>query len=157
VPPRRSRFCMQVHCILEQCTGAVGQLCGMLWAESARSLPGHDRFMHDIMVQDLATPKSDCICEQEAAFLGKVHLPPNISQPGWAGGWTWGVDTMTAPERRRRWVMLSCTSPVPGGMSMTSTSRSPQLTFFMNASMALITIGPLHTAGESSCAHPFHT
>lgn len=52
---------------------------------------------------------------------------------------SWGVDTMTAPEREQvesgmnspstttSWPKLSCTSPVPGGMSMTKTSRSSPL------------------------------
>ena len=63
----------------------------------------------------------------------------------------WGVDTMTAPERLRRWEMLSWASPVPGGMSMTRTSRAPQLTLLMKVSIALITMGPRHTAALSSC------
>ena len=63
----------------------------------------------------------------------------------------WGVETMTAPERLRRWEMLSWASPVPGGMSMTRTSRAPQLTLLMKVSMALITMGPRHTAALSSC------
>lgn len=40
---------------------------------------------------------------------------------------------------------------------MTSTSKLPQLTFFMKVSIALITIGPLHTAAESSFRQSFHT
>ena len=70
------------------------------------------------------------------------------------GRHAWGVDTMTAPERLRRWEMLSWASPVPGGMSMTSTSRAPQLTLLMKVSMALITMGPRHTAALSSCTQP---
>ena len=61
-----------------------------------------------------------------------------------------GVDTMMAPDRLRRWEMLSWASPVPGGMSMTITSKAPQLTLLMKVSIALITMGPRHTAALSS-------
>ncbi len=33
-----------------------------------------------------------------------------------------GVETMTAPDRATRWARVSWMSPVPGGMSITSTS-----------------------------------
>ena len=49
--------------------------------------------------------------------------------------------------------MLSWASPVPGGMSMTMTSRAPQLTLVMKVSIALITMGPRHTAALSSCVN----
>ena len=52
--------------------------------------------------------------------------------------------------------MLSWASPVPGGMSMTMTSRAPQLTLLMKVSMVLITIGPRHTAALSSFATHTH-
>ena len=38
-----------------------------------------------------------------------------------------GVETMMAPDSGTCCAMVSCTSPVPGGMSITSTSRSPQV------------------------------
>ena len=41
--------------------------------------------------------------------------------------------------------------PVPGGMSMTSTSRGAQETLVMKESRADMTMGPLQTAGASSC------
>ncbi len=34
-----------------------------------------------------------------------------------------GVETTTAPDRATRWARVSWMSPVPGGMSITSTSR----------------------------------
>src|SRR5689334_24577190 len=37
-----------------------------------------------------------------------------------------GVETMIAPSGRDFWISESCTSPVPGGRSTTSTSASPQ-------------------------------
>ena len=37
-----------------------------------------------------------------------------------------GVETITAPAGLCFWIMVSCTSPVPGGRSSTSSSASPQ-------------------------------
>ncbi len=65
---------------------------------------------------------------------------------------TCGVDTITAPASGRRCPMLIWASPVPGGMSTTSTSRAPHSTPRTNLSSALITIGPRHTAATSSYA-----
>ena len=39
-------------------------------------------------------------------------------------GWETHVETMTAPSTLTSWPRLSWTSPVPGGMSSTSTSRT---------------------------------
>lgn len=62
---------------------------------------------------------------------------------------TCGVDTIMAPERGNCCVMLSCASPVPGGMSITNT-RALQSTRLQNVPMALITIGPRQTAASCS-------
>ena len=48
------------------------------------------------------------------------------------------------------WQMESGSSPVPGGTSMTSRSRSPQLTSSMNWRIAPIFSGPRHTTGLSA-------
>lgn len=45
---------------------------------------------------------------------------------------------------------VTSTLPVPGGMSMTSTSRGAHDTLVMKESRADMTMGPLHTAGASS-------
>ena len=46
--------------------------------------------------------------------------------------------------------MVSCASPVPGGMSTTSTSSSPQATSRSICVIADITIGPRQIIGVSS-------
>jgi hypothetical protein len=46
--------------------------------------------------------------------------------------------------------MVSCASPVPGGMSTTSTSSSPQATSRSIWVIAEITIGPRQIIGVSS-------
>ena len=46
--------------------------------------------------------------------------------------------------------MVSCASPVPGGMSTTMTSSSPQSTSRSICCSALITIGPRQIIGVSS-------
>ena len=61
-----------------------------------------------------------------------------------------GVETMTAPVSGTRWVMVSWVSPVPGGMSITMTSSSPQWTSRSNCSRAPMTMGPRQMIGESS-------
>ncbi len=61
-----------------------------------------------------------------------------------------GVETMTAPASGTCCAMVSCASPVPGGMSTTSTSSSPQLTSRRSCWIALITIGPRQIIGVSS-------
>src|SRR6187551_652846 len=53
-----------------------------------------------------------------------------------------GVDTMTAPASGVCCAMVSWASPVPGGKSTTSTSRSPQATSRSICVIAEITIGP---------------
>ena len=61
-----------------------------------------------------------------------------------------GVETITAPASGTRWAMVSWASPVPGGMSTTSTSSSPQSTSRSICSSALWTIGPRQIIGVSS-------
>lgn len=46
---------------------------------------------------------------------------------------------ITAPASCSRWLMLICASPVPGGMSITSTSSGAQAVLDMNVSKADIT------------------
>src|SRR5258708_4548786 len=53
-----------------------------------------------------------------------------------------GVDTITAPFSGTRWAMVSWASPVPGGMSSTSTSSGAPATSFSIWVSALCTIGP---------------
>ena len=63
-----------------------------------------------------------------------------------------GVDTITAPAGRERWISDSCTSPVPGGRSTTSNSVSPQSASIRLAS-APVAIGPRQASawpGETS-------
>ena len=57
---------------------------------------------------------------------------------------------MTAPDSGTCWAMLSCTSPVPGGMSMMSTSSSLQATSRSIWVRAETTIGPRQMMGVSS-------
>ena len=61
-----------------------------------------------------------------------------------------GVDTMTAPASGTRCAMVSCTSPVPGGMSTIMMSSSPQETSRISCSSAPITIGPRQIVGVSA-------
>ena len=60
-----------------------------------------------------------------------------------------GVETMIAPDSGTCWAMVSCTSPVPGGMSITSTSRSPQSTSRSIWVSARTTIGPRQMIGRA--------
>ena len=61
-----------------------------------------------------------------------------------------GVETITAPASGTRCAIVNWASPVPGGMSTTSTSSSPQATSRSICSSALITIGPRQIIGVSS-------
>ena len=61
-----------------------------------------------------------------------------------------GVETITAPVRGTRCAMVNWASPVPGGMSTTRTSSSPQLTSRIICSSADWTIGPRQIIGVSS-------
>ena len=63
----------------------------------------------------------------------------------WASGC--GVVTTTASARGSSWPSEIETSPVPGGMSTTSTSSSPQWTSCRNCSSARCSIGPRHITG----------
>ena len=63
---------------------------------------------------------------------------------------SWGVDTITAPASATRWAMVSWASPVPGGMSTTSTSSGPQSTSFSIWVRAEMTIGPRQIIAVSS-------
>ena len=60
-----------------------------------------------------------------------------------------GVETMTAPDSGVAWAMVSCASPVPGGMSTMSTSSSPQATSRSIWVMADCTIGPRQIIADS--------
>ena len=63
-----------------------------------------------------------------------------------------GVETITAPAGRERWISDSCTSPVPGGRSTSSSSQSPQSASIRLAS-APVAIGPRQASawpGETS-------
>ena len=63
-----------------------------------------------------------------------------------------GVETITAPAGRERWISDSCTSPVPGGRSTSSSSQSPQSASISLAS-APVAIGPRQASawpGETS-------
>ena len=57
---------------------------------------------------------------------------------------------MTAPASGTRCDMVSCASPVPGGMSTTMMSSAPQATWPIICSSAPITIGPRQIIGVSS-------
>ena len=61
-----------------------------------------------------------------------------------------GVETITAPVSGTCCAMVSWASPVPGGMSTTSTSSAPQATWPIICSRAPITIGPRQIIGVSS-------
>ena len=61
-----------------------------------------------------------------------------------------GVETITAPASGVACAMVSCASPVPGGMSTTSTSRSPQATSRSIWVMADMTMGPRQIMAASS-------
>ncbi len=55
---------------------------------------------------------------------------------------SWGVVTTTAPETGTSWHKEIWASPVPGGRSTTSTSRSPQRTSSANCRSSLWIMGP---------------
>ena len=61
-----------------------------------------------------------------------------------------GVETMTAPLSGTCCAMVSCASPVPGGMSTTMTSSVPHSTSRSICVSADITIGPRQIIGVSS-------
>ena len=61
-----------------------------------------------------------------------------------------GVETITEPASGTDCAMVSCASPVPGGMSTTMMSMSPQATSRSIWVMADITIGPRQIIGVSS-------
>ncbi len=61
-----------------------------------------------------------------------------------------GVETITAPFSGTRWAMVSCASPVPGGMSSTRTSRGAQATSLSICVKALCTMGPRQIMASSS-------
>ena len=60
------------------------------------------------------------------------------------------VEMMTAPFKGTFCASVSCASPVPGGMSTTSTSSSPHSTSRSICSSALDTMGPRQIIGVSS-------
>ena len=62
-----------------------------------------------------------------------------------------GVETITAPASGTCWAMVSWASPVPGGMSTTSTSSVAPLDLAQHlGDGADITIGPRQIIGVSS-------
>ena len=61
-----------------------------------------------------------------------------------------GVDTITAPLSGTCCAMVSCASPVPGGISTTMTSSVPHSTSRSICVSADITIGPRQIIGVSS-------
>ena len=61
-----------------------------------------------------------------------------------------GVHAIVAVASGTCCAMVSCASPVPGGMSTTRTSSSPQSTSRSICCSALITIGPRQIIGVSS-------
>ena len=61
-----------------------------------------------------------------------------------------GVETMTAPASATCCAIVSCASPVPGGMSTIMMSSSPQATSRSICWSAPITIGPRQIIGVSS-------
>ena len=61
-----------------------------------------------------------------------------------------GVVTTTTSARGSSWPSEIETSPVPGGMSTTSRSSSPQCTSVRNCSSARCSIGPRHITGALS-------
>ena len=61
-----------------------------------------------------------------------------------------GVETITAPASGTCCAIVSCASPVPGGMSTTRTSSSPQATSRSICVSAEVTIGPRQIIGVSS-------
>lgn len=63
---------------------------------------------------------------------------------------SWGVETMTAPERAQRCESDRWMSPVPGGRSTTSTSSGAQSVWCSICSMAVIAMGPRQIVGLSS-------
>ena len=63
---------------------------------------------------------------------------------------SWGVETIMAPVSGTCCDMVSCTSPVPGGISTTSTSKWPQLMSRIICISADCAIGPRQMIGVSS-------
>ena len=61
-----------------------------------------------------------------------------------------GVETITAPFSGTRWAMVSWASPVPGGMSSTSTSSGAHSTSLSIWVSADCTIGPRQIMASSS-------
>ena len=61
-----------------------------------------------------------------------------------------GVETRITPSTGMVWNTVSITSPVPGGMSMNSTSLSPQITSVQNWPTAPAMTGPRQTTGSES-------
>lgn len=58
-----------------------------------------------------------------------------------------GVETITAPARGTLCVNVNCTSPVPGGKSITSTSRAGQETSKRSCVRAFWSMRPRHASG----------
>ena len=75
------------------------------------------------------------------AVLRNMPTPRRTS----ASATSCGVETITAPSSGSFCTSVSCTSPVPGGVSMNSRSRSPQSVSVISWLTADITIGPRQT------------
>gem|GEM_PF-5557641 len=70
-----------------------------------------------------------------------------------ASATSWGVVTISAAVTGTRWAIVNCASPVPGGVSMISTSSGsstvPHSASFNICVIADITMGPRQIIGES--------
>ena len=101
----------------------------------ARWAPPPEPNISDVMFSTTPTTRMPVFCAITAAR----------EATSWASGC--GVVTMIASARGKSWPSEIETSPVPGGMSTTSTSRSPQCTSCRNCSSARCSIGPRHITG----------
>ena len=57
---------------------------------------------------------------------------------------------MTAPSTTSSWLIVNCTSPVPGGRSRKRTSRGPQETEWRSWCIAFVTMRPRQEIGVVS-------
>ena len=131
-----------------------GQLAGSYLSEHLCASPGiqqgyvlgcgHD----DRPRQGQALPQIDlcvpCACARQqgissAGMQGKRTVRHSQLLPAWPH--VRSQHTQRAPSRTQ-----------PGGMSTTSTSSAPQSVPSRNRSIALLTMGPRHTTGASSCS-----
>ncbi len=78
-------------------------------------------------------------------------IPPARSATSAAA--IWGVVTTRISALGSNWASEIAMSPVPGGRSSSSTSRSPQYTSARNCWSARCSIGPRHTTGVLFCVN----